>query len=37
MEIRSWYVYDSGEYEIDDTVKVWDGKDRSVHNKEETI
>ena len=28
-EIRSWYVYDSGEYEIDDTVKVWDGKDRS--------
>lgn len=24
-EIRSWYVYDSGEYEIDDTVKVWDG------------
>ena len=28
-EIRSWYVYDSGEYEIDDTVKVWDGKDHS--------
>lgn len=28
-EIWSWYVYDSGEYEIDDTVKVWDGKDRS--------
>lgn len=24
-EIRSWYVYDSGEYEIDNDVRVWDG------------
>lgn len=24
-EIKSWYVYDSGEYEIDDTIPVWDG------------
>lgn len=27
-EIQSWYVYDSGEYEIDDTVKVWDGGEK---------
>ena len=25
-EVRSWYVYDSGNYEIDDFMPVWDGK-----------
>lgn len=25
-EIRAWYVYDSGEYDIDDAMPVWDGK-----------
>lgn len=24
-EIRSWYVYDNGNYEIDDTIPVWTG------------
>lgn len=25
-EIRSWYVYDSGEFEIDTSMPVWDGQ-----------
>lgn len=25
-EIKSWYVYDSDEYEIDNSMPVWDGK-----------
>ena len=24
-QIRSWYVYDSGQYEIDNSMPVWDG------------
>ncbi len=24
-EVKSWYVYDSGNYEIDDSMPVWDG------------
>ena len=24
-EVKSWYVYDSGNYEIDDSMPVWGG------------
>ena len=32
-EIRAWYVYDSGEYDIDDAMPVWDGKGETESTK----
>lgn len=31
-QIRSWYVYDSGQYEIDNSMPVWDGAAAGARN-----